>query len=413
MLKRKIENSGMSLVEVIVSMLVLSIAAVSIMTAFSVSAKANTVSKKQQSVESLLENLTEYAEAGGTNFVGKFSADEYVSPTVSGSVSTETLKGVKQGFFKYNVKISTDTNPTDYNTDLLNDHGVIQFGGSNSNTILIDASSKSNALNDYDGSAYRYFQLLHIAAVEEHNLEENQKVDAGLIAEDERVLWEIAEGGADSMAYIQGKVDRELQLITKEPTANKTQLEAFLYYRLDDGVKYPAATSREYRIPLYVSEVYDNATVTGDGVKHLDQIYVLYSACSTEPADVTINKTDIRMLDEKKSLDAILFIANQEDGTKPVGDAIGESWASRLNQGQDIRISFKPLPSGAEQTPKKLKIYCSAKVKLDGVVVADVTTANNQLVAEDTEIRVVTITFEVTDPQTGAVLASEKVTRLQ
>ena len=48
MLKKSNKNSGMSLIEVIVSMLVLSIAAVTVISAFSMAAQVNTKAKRQQ-----------------------------------------------------------------------------------------------------------------------------------------------------------------------------------------------------------------------------------------------------------------------------------------------------------------------------------------------------------------------------
>ena len=55
MLGRKLKNSGMTLVEVLVSMLVLSIAAVTVISAFSMAAQVNTKAKKQQGTAALME----------------------------------------------------------------------------------------------------------------------------------------------------------------------------------------------------------------------------------------------------------------------------------------------------------------------------------------------------------------------
>ena len=63
--KMKKQNQGFTLVEVVVSMLVLSIISVTILTAFTQAAKANTKSRKVQDAEKVLINFSEYLEAGG------------------------------------------------------------------------------------------------------------------------------------------------------------------------------------------------------------------------------------------------------------------------------------------------------------------------------------------------------------
>ena len=404
MLNRKKNNNGMSLIEVIVSMLVLSIAAVSVLMAFNVTAKVNTKAKSKQSVESLMENLIEYAEAGGTSFEEKFTHDAVATPAVTGSVTTEELKGVKQGFYKYDVKISTDTNPSDYDKAGLNQKGVIRFGGSN-NTILVDASSRSNTLNDYDGSAYKYFELLHTEAVEAHNLEEEQENE---LTGDPVQSWDVK-----TLDEIKAKIDRELLFETVVPEANKMQLKVYFSYRIDDSFhEWDASESREYRVPLYVSEEYDATFSTEAEPNTLDQIYVLYSPCQEETADVTINKTDIRFLDENKTLDVVFYIVNQEESTVALNTAVDSSWMNRAEQNDEIRISF--TSAGAQMTPQSMEILCSAKVKyVDGAPAGGVSKEDHTLLAKEQEVRVVTVTMEIIDPQTGAVLSSEKITRLQ
>ena len=81
----KKNNKGFTLVEVIVSMLVLSIVISSVLTAFSLSAKANARTKKVQSAESLMEDLQELANAVK-------DSSQYVSTceTLYGTSATET-----------------------------------------------------------------------------------------------------------------------------------------------------------------------------------------------------------------------------------------------------------------------------------------------------------------------------------
>ena len=276
MLRKSNKNSGMSLIEVIVSMLVLSIAVVAVTMSFSAASKINLGSKQKQAVESLMETVLEYAEAGGTDYKGWFKEDAPTEHQLLEETTTtrkELLKNMKQGLYTYDVRVTTDKDPAKYDkADQFNNFSVIQFGSSSSNSVLIDASLASNdreatpsGVSDYDETAYEYFYTLHSSAVSEHNMIEAQKaLEDESYDEDEWTLTQKAD--------IPKIVDRELWLEVTKPTADKMQLKASLTYMFamtsaEDDVHLPDGTSDIYQIPIFVSEMYDLASDPDDDAK--------------------------------------------------------------------------------------------------------------------------------------------------
>ncbi len=413
MLKKNKNNDGMSLIEVIVSMLVLSIAVVAVTMSFTAATKINTKSKQQQSVAALMENLTEYAEAGGTKYQEWFGvAAANYSFTDVDDKKTELLKGVGQGLYLYDVRVTTDRSPDEYDTAMLNDFGLIQFGGSGSNSILIDASLSSNDLNgnsvsDYDESAFEYFSVMHSGTVTEHNMIEEQiKLETPGYTMD---LWDEIE--ADRIPEY---IDRELQLVVKTPSTGKMQLFANFVYMLDASVQLPAGVERTMEVPVYVSEVYDVASNESEDARRLNQIYILYSPSVDGEATYGYGK-DIRLWDAAKALKANIFIANQTVGSEntDINTAIGMgSLANRAGAANKVTVSFKDPSDNMYKDPKGGEVHCSCKIELDKSS-AQVSYKENSLVATGEGARIATITVEILKPSTDTVLASKKITHLQ
>lgn len=421
MLKRIRKNDGMTLVEVLVSMLVLSIAVVTVMTAFSMGTKVNVTSKKTQSVESLMENLLEYAQAGGTDYKTWFNltdADHTVtqpfSPTEDKQI--EELTNVKQGFYDYKVKVTTDRDPDAYNdTSKLNEHKVIQFGATGSNTIVINASETAIASINDDACAY-YCDVYMQAR--QQKIEEEE----ALAAADPAYIMNPplpAKSPSDMPSYI----DRELWITTATDGSGKMRVIAKMIYEADSSLPFPDYISDKWyegAYPVDYSDMFDVGSSTDPDANILDQIYILYSK---EVAGTWGNGKgiDIRILDNAgaaKTLKSSVFIAMQE----PLGkDAAGLShdageklvFNSYLEaQNKDIYISTKDPKTSADKGPIAMKVYSSANVYYsDGAT--GVTTESASLVSKDEEFRVVEVTLEIIDPETGAVLDTETVTRLQ
>lgn len=411
MLRKLNKNSGMSLIEVIVSMLVLSIAVVAVTMSFSTASKINMGTRQKQAVESLMENLLEYTEAGGTEYDTWFNAAG-VTPVPTGETTQQknVYTGIKQGMYKYDVRVLMDNDPDEYDKDKLNDYKVIQFGGTGSNTIIIDASLKSYDVNgvpgfeegvsDYDEKVYEYFFSNHKFAVEEANL-----------------LGAVPPLIMTPMNEIPNHVDRELRLEVTKPTEDKMKLTASLTYTLDDGIDLPVGVSQTYSWPLFVSGMYDLASASEEANK-LNQIYIIYSPATKEPIGHGFGQ-DIRIMDPEHVMKADIFIANQQDSTL---DLSNEDAIKNFNGIADldttthtVKVSFRKPVAGSIETlqPAGANIYCSGDVELQDNSFPTITCTDNELVAKNAEVRVVTTTLEILEAGTSKVLATKKVTHLQ
>ena len=407
MLKRIRKDDGMTLVEVIVSMLVLSITAVTVMSAFSMASRANLKAKKQQSVESLMENFLEYAEGGGADFKTWFGvADaDYVTPTpvpgvTPGPVKEETLYHIQSGFQEYSVKVTTDTAPAKYQTGDLNGFKVIQFGGSESNAILIDASGTSN-----DDMVCAIFHGMHTTAVAIHDLEEEAKEAA-----DEtyvKDLWSPPLTQTEVCALL----DREIWIESEMVSADKFRLVGYIVYKVSDSLRLPDGTDRTYKIPLCYSEEFDSESSAETSPRYLKQIYLMYSQEKTGDSGTI----DIRFWDPAGMLNVNLYVVKQ--ATTDVASSADAAENGTLGQyfsGGNVRVSCKDPVTSTSTPPVAAKIY--SPLDISGDVTSEpekIKLKPNELVAKDDEVRVVTVTIQILDPDTGDVLANETVTRLQ
>ena len=419
MLKKVNKNSGMSLIEVIVSMLVLSIAVVAVTMSFTAASRINLGSKQKQAVESLMENLMEYTEAGGTNYASWFAAASSVPEDTLYATQQQTLyKGIKQGLLTYDVRVLIDTAPTEYEKDKLNNYDVIQFGGASSNTIMIDASLKSYDVStefgadvsDYDEMAYKFFSNMHTSAVLEHNLADEQAEEADPDGHEEDP-WDLTE-----KAQIPNFVDRELRLIVTKPTEDKMQLTANLTYILNASIQLPTGTSHTYERTLFVSDMYDLASNTEEGAKKLNQIYIMYSPAKLEPLGYGLGQ-DIRVMDPGQDMKANIFIANQQTASKNLNDAILLNSIDALDTTTyKVMVSFEnPNDSSENYNPAGGDIYCSGDMELhEAATFAPATMVyKNKLVAKGKEVRIITTKLDILESGTDTVLATKTVTHLQ
>lgn len=433
MLGRKLKNSGMTLVEVLVSMFVLSIAAVTVISAFSMAAQVNTKAKRQQSAEALMENMLEYAEAGGEDFQLYFGGDLTPSATPAPGVTptpepikTVELKNVPSGFLEFTIKITTDTEPAKYNSGTsentwLNDFKVIQFGGSDG-AILVDATSA-----DYDNQAAAVFLGFHEEAIIQHDeeeLEENEGDDPDLWYGDPSVHKTHPDDVLPTL-------DREIWIHSQAEGGSKFRLVAYMAYKTNGGIEMPEwldVTTYSYMIPLCYSEEFDSADSGETNPKYLNQIYVMY-AQENELLN-NVGGVDVRIWDPSEVLTANLYMVkqatNHKDVVNPVNGELTSDFKNAVKEGDlsdyytggagDLVVSCYAPDTTSDQSPKSIKIYSPSMVKLkDGEYKSSqVTTKSNDLVAEGDKVRAITVTIEIIDEDTGQrVLAPETVTRLQ
>lgn len=413
MLKKSNKNSGMSLIEVIVSMLVLSIAVVAVTMSFSTASKINMGSRQKQDVDALMENLLEYTEAGGTAYQTWFHADSATPESTGVATKTKTLyTGIRQGLYAYDVRVLEDTAPTtEYET--LNNNEVIRFGGS-SNTIMIDASLMSNnhrhnteidntegaMIADQDETAYETFYAYHHLEVLE---EEEAGTSPTLIP----------------LSQIPDYVDRELRLEVTVPSTGKMQLTAYFYYELCPNssgatLLYPAsgAPTSLKSTPLFTTIVYDAASASDEGTTKLEQIYIMYSSAVKERGGCGKGQ-DIRVMDPSGAMKATIFIANQQTAVKSVGNAITMNAGNLDSSTHTVNVSAQnPSDTTESFSPAGGAIYCSGRLSIQGFN-GSITAHQFSLVAKGEKPRVVKTTLEILEAGTDTVLASKSVTRLQ
>ena len=425
MLISKKNNKGFSLVEVIVSMLVLSIVISSVLTAFSLSAKSNAKTQKAQSAESLMEDLQELAGAvqDSSRFVGTCETMFHVvAPTpqvLSSTQSLYKLTGISKGSFSYDVDITIDTEPSDYED--MNDIEVLTFGESGKATILIDASENGNKLYGYsenwcDAMAVNRFITLR-----------NDKINAdnALLAEGETPTEPLNPDDATDKQTVRVLIDRDVYLEVIETPTGKVQLTGYFSYQLggDDTSFDIGGASRIWEYPFFPAQEFSKPGTGTEGDEELGRIYLLFSPFVSENRTATGNY-DVRIWDDtQRLLDTDIFIVYQEssiqsiDPSSPGGTALlGQSLAERYPETdvtKKVDVSFAKRGELAEKPPHDpncVNLYSPAKIVCGSF--ATVNAHSNQMIPQDQEIRVHTITIEIKDSD-GVVLATDTVTSLQ
>ncbi len=420
MLIRKKNNGGFTLVEVIVSMLVLSITIVSVLTAFSLSAKSNARTKQIQSAESLMEDLLElagavrdtgeYVDTCKTLFSGTVSVIQELSD--SQPVQISQISGVKKGLFEYTVKITRDTKPAQYSN--MNNQQVISFGATGSNSVLIDASLKGNDpdeygnvdnTNEYDATAVDTFYTLHCNRIQEDNAQELLK------PEEDRLPPRVAK----SKEEVRDLIDRDILLVAEQLPEDKMRLRAYMTYKVPDGddeLELPPGVERTLQMEFYTSAVFDMAGSTTEGAEKLDRIYVLYSPWAEENLGLADNY-DVRIWDEFQVLGADIFLIYQEDSIQGLDSTlVAKELDERSGTSKKIKVSFAKDSTSVQKEPYRVGLYSSAKIQWSGSM-TNVTAKENSLISESEEIRVEELKIQVLDPKTGKELASGEIACLQ
>lgn len=404
----KKNNKGFTLVEVIVSMLVLSIVISSVLTAFSLSAKANARTKKVQSAESLMEDLQELANAVK-------DSSQYVSTceTLYGTSATETQSltdaqpveksefNITKGSHTFKVEVIRDTKPSEYTN--MNDKKVLSFGESGSNAVMINASTKGNEFvlgdgtNGYDAMALESFTTLHQDKINEMN--------AALDPGDPSVTPAVAKTADE----IDGLIDRDVLLETVAIGEEKMQLVAYFSYTVADSLELPDGQSRQINMEFFRTAEYHKPDSTVAGAQKLDRVYVLYSPCAWEDTTGVTNQ-DVRIVDICKRLGADVYLVYQEEGSVQgiTSTLVNTSLATRFD-GKSLKVSFGRRGE-AQKEPYKVDLYSPTEVIWSSV--SNVTLHQKELIAKESELRVQKITINISDSD-GNQLASGDVACLQ
>ena len=421
----KKNNKGFTLVEVIVSMLVLSIVISSVLTAFSLSAKANAKTKKVQNAESLMEDLLELAGAvkDSSQYANKvaslFAGTKTVTQALSDTAPIQTVeicevRGISKGSYTYDVEIIRDTKPAEYDT--MNTTSVISFGASGSKSILINASTKGTLFlegdteNGYDKMALDEYVDMRNSKIREDNLAldpdvtPTPEIDANVMTPAEYTT---------AINEIKSKIDRDVYLETVwNATTGKMQLVAYFSYEADDSLDLMTGADRILEYPFFYSGEFNKAGDTSTGAERIERVYLLYSPAEGHWETSAENDCDIRIYDKDELLAADVFVVCQENTLQDIdSDLVGKDLSIRFNSAPTIRISFAKRGEGVTaEAPARVDLYCPAEISVG--VVSNVTAHSYQMIAESEEIRVQELTITIKDSD-GNEVASEVVACLQ
>lgn len=365
------KNSGFSLIEVIVGMLMLTIVIVSVLTAFTASAKNNVRTKKEQSAENLAVNLMEYAKAGGEEFSVVFGGTEEI-PEAADAV---LLSDVPEGFFTYDVVVEKKYDAVEYDKDLLNAYETIRLGTEDKQTVFVDLGM--NGIS-YDNSVVRLFLETHELYMEELNAS---------LAEPEEVLTE---------QQLRQRMTRELVISTESIDAQKMQLVAELVYELEDTVKLPEDTERTVIREVCRSVSFDRGDISFGNTKKIEQIFVLFT-----PYQGKKGSADIRILDEAKVLNSKLFLVWQETADEALSDELYEKNLATRTGGAKVDISYTSR-EGIPADPYRMELYSA--VDFDAEYSSNVVNHIYSLVPTGSGTRIASVLVQVKDPDSGAVL---------
>lgn len=401
-MNKKLNQKGFSLVEVIVSMLILSIVIVSILAAFTQSAKSNLKTKNIQGAEALVTNLVEYVEAGGSDFLEFVSGASDITLPEGDADGEQTfnLNNVPMGYNKYTIKVTKDNSPDKYDLSL-NKYAIIKLGDSLRASLMVDVSDKGcdedgDGRNDIDDRVLNMFYTFNLDAIEAAN---TQALLNDPTAEE-------IEKPANQEA-LENHVSREVIIETKKDGTTKMYIEVKLRYTLDSTVMIPAAESRVWEEPIFVSEKYANATSTDEGAVKLGSIYLAY-----EDSQIVKKAPDakVRIVGENEVFGANVYIACQDSVS--LDDSISKTITERMS-GKQVTVDFSD--GGILKKPASCHVYCSGTVSLRNTFAAadNVLSTSNSLVATDEQIRAIGYKFEVYGSDASYALAKGETVVLQ
>ncbi len=410
---RKKKNSGFTLVEVIVSMLVLSITIVSVLSAFSLSTKVNTKTKKAQSAESLMENLTEYLIAHGDemdDYIGYTSAVTKVPVTLSetDTLQTITLENVANGFYSYKVEIKRDLKPSEYNTDYMNDHEIISFGGGSGKTALVNVNGA--AMDSYDLYALDCFYSYACEKVDYDNAIEEQKVlaDPTYVRQPEKFY--------PDYSTFKGNISRELMVEFRAAGTDKLSMEVNAKYTINEAVPFLDGVPRTMTQNVQPASDFDISTAE-DAAGALRKLYIIYDTSHYFSSNIT--NGEIRILDHTGSvftggnLKADIFIVYQDETVSSIAEVIENVETNQLSGrlgDKSIHISFGEAGAFGPLLPNDVTVYSNATISLD-IATVNVDVKSKQLIEKTKELRVETLDIKIYDASTGSMLLSKKMAR--
>jgi len=435
MRKRKMnkKNSGFTLVEVIVSMMILSIVIVSVLAAFTQSSKTNLKSRLVQGAETLLDNLVEYVEVGRAEVsidgvyypqqvdfsksftdMGLITSQTPANPLETDTVITYTYTGVGSGFNTYKVVVTKDTDPAAYSGDDMNSFEIINLGDATNCSMLFDLVAGAD---EFDNDALSTFRGLHqdyLASVNE--LRDDKNLDPIVVPEYDGVTeYNFSKySSADLNKTTQPgnftggertKVARKVFINVESKNDGKyIVVNVGFRYVLDNDVAIADSSNRTKDYIVATSIPFDANNQTSGS--YLENLYFLYAPTdfsgTNNDLDLNVFNYDIILEGTGKTLlgakngtkgHANFFIAYQETSSLEANDAAGKTLSQRDNKDKTVKIKF----DGTTADAAEIDVYASCKLTQASTGAQFKTLIDNKLIATQVSKRVITYKIEIFD----------------
>lgn len=315
MRRRKGNNKGLSLVELIVTVAILAIIVLPLLRAFMVSSNTNSKAKKQQRTSELAQNIMEEIEASDLETLA-MSFNYPQAPYLLGAESLQELRGTVSGgtLTLEKVKGTQDVSIPDYvtNPESMITSSIFKNGDQYK---FIGQSSKQYyfALKNVEASGKKYDALIKLDGANATNAKDitsvykmDQNHDAMSLAKQtpQTVLNTIQ---SSYPGVKQSDITRTITVDIAKAASTQVTV-SYSYEFTANGVKvtYPAAGSID--AASYEDVVFDNS---GETERELNNIYLFYYPWYTSTAG---NRTDKIVIHNEKAVTAAFTLVKQEDG---------------------------------------------------------------------------------------------------
>lgn len=348
MCRRKSNNKGMSLVELIVAVAILAIIVLPLLRAFVVSTETNTKAKRQQRTTQLAQNIMEELEASSLETLA-MNFDYPKAPYLLGAQELQELRAITSGGSTTyeKVKRSNDvsipdyvTNPESFITSSIFKSGdTYKFIGQSDRMYYF-------ALKDVNTSGRKYDALITLDGANTTNdkdLTSIYKMDQNHDAMS--IPKKTAKGTFSTIQSMypsvrQNDITRTITVNIEKSSSTKVSISyAFEFMYNGSKVTYPNAGSLD--ASSYYDVVFDNA---GEPTRELNNIYLFYYPWYSSTDG---NRTDKIVINNPDQVTTNLVLAKQEEGQSGL-QTLDDSYHA------DVTL-YEPMATGQKQTRLSLR----------------------------------------------------------
>lgn len=393
----QLNNQGTTLVELIVSLLVLTIIVVPLLNGFVVAQRANATSKNKMYAVTAAENIMEAVKAIGPD-ASKISASLRQTVSASNAEAGEYwIPNYIEGTDTYDIKLTMT--PSGYSSSVNNYKFASMSAFSDEKSIMIfpgisgldfDETALNSFYEDHTNWMNTKWQSDYASAYDTYlNLHKNWENNGRTGAEPSFTPPSQSNYAPLSLTELKSKMSRTTTIeineiettVIKEngtfQTKYEYELQSVVQYFIDNTY---TATGSAVNIGLCADSYYPTIDKEYSGYcsesKHegIKSIYLIYNPFGTEAADhqVTFARENVSVKSNAKK-DMNVFIVVQTEGDKP-----------KFNN--SIQVDIPSKGTGA------LNLYCQANISCTSA-----TSKTNSIVEDmtDTLNRIYTVTVEV------------------